>query len=457
MKPKYLILFLACLTISFSTEAQILKKLKKKAEAAAERTLLNKTDEIVSKKTEQAIDSVATSKPNKKEKNKNVTSSTKTQNSEADLHLQASVQPESTQLGGAVTFTIAVNNKGPAIAKDIVSKVHIPSSYSITNISVTQGSYNQDTKLWQVGTLKEWSRAVMTILVVVMGDSDLMTTGEIISCSVKDPDSKPGNGIDTNGNGDIIDDRDDEDDGDGQDVKISDLAIDNSENDGSNSDDTESNSTIEVAIDEDIKLVMEHKRDKVISYLDFDTMAMRMEYHSKGKNPDPVYWDKDGYIYSGEKGQYYKIPFSQVKNMGKNITKMFSKGNKGMPGAVLPKVNGKTVDLEFPNEPIVYNGYKIRVYPDRYPIVEWAFMYHPKIFRGADNVKEEIVECRGNSNCTKFTLTDGKEAGSTVLFDHKERLAEITNPDGASAIYTYEPATVKLPNAQEYNFNFSKN
>lgn len=362
---------------------------------------------------------------------------------EADLHVQNSVQPMVTELGGAVTFIIAVNNKGPATSNDIVSKVVFPSSYSITNVSVTHGNYDQTTKLWNVGTLDVWKRAVMTVMVIVLDDTDLMTTAELIKCSTTDPDSTPNNGIDTNGNGLIIDDEGDEDDGDGQDVKISDLH--RSSNNESAKNRSKKITPNEFSFDTDVKMVMEHKKDKIISFLDFDTMAMRMEYHSKGKNPDPVYWDKDGYIYSGEKGNYYKIPFDEVKNMGKNMVKMFSMGNENMLG---------DLNVEWPSEPIIYNGYELHVYPNRYPMVEWVFVYHPDVFRGAENITEEKVDCRGDGGCSKFTLTKGEGAGSTVLFDTQNRLAEITNPDGASMIYTYERCSVTLPQAQSFNFNF---
>ena len=68
MKTKYLILTLCVLFIGFNSEAQLLKKLKEKAEQAAERTVLKKTDEVVSQKTEEAIDGVTTG--NSKENNK---------------------------------------------------------------------------------------------------------------------------------------------------------------------------------------------------------------------------------------------------------------------------------------------------------------------------------------------------------------------------------------------------
>ncbi|WP_010228554.1 DUF4412 domain-containing protein [Gillisia marina] len=59
MKAKYILFFIFCLSIGQIGEAQILKKIKKKAEHAAERTILKRTDETVTKKTDKTIDGVA--------------------------------------------------------------------------------------------------------------------------------------------------------------------------------------------------------------------------------------------------------------------------------------------------------------------------------------------------------------------------------------------------------------
>ena len=58
MKAKYFLLAILCLNIVNTSEAQFLKKLKKKAQNAAERSILKKTDEIVTEKTEKTIDDV---------------------------------------------------------------------------------------------------------------------------------------------------------------------------------------------------------------------------------------------------------------------------------------------------------------------------------------------------------------------------------------------------------------
>ncbi|UKM66403.1 hypothetical protein GSB9_02993 [Flavobacteriaceae bacterium GSB9] len=68
MKNKVIITMLLAFCFTLPTQAQFLKKLKQKAEQAAERTILRKTDEVVSKKTEKTIDDATLSKKNKPQK-----------------------------------------------------------------------------------------------------------------------------------------------------------------------------------------------------------------------------------------------------------------------------------------------------------------------------------------------------------------------------------------------------
>ncbi len=71
MRRKFPFVLICCLAVSFSTQAQFLKKLKKAAENAAERTILNRTDEEVSKGTDKTIDSITQGKKGKKNKKDN--------------------------------------------------------------------------------------------------------------------------------------------------------------------------------------------------------------------------------------------------------------------------------------------------------------------------------------------------------------------------------------------------
>ena len=69
MKAKHILLLLCCLSISYTADAQLLRKIKKKAEQAAEKAVLKKTEELVTNKTEKTIDDATTGKP-KEEKSK---------------------------------------------------------------------------------------------------------------------------------------------------------------------------------------------------------------------------------------------------------------------------------------------------------------------------------------------------------------------------------------------------
>ena len=475
MKLRNLIFLLASLSLLHTVDAQILKKLKKKAEAAAERTLLKKTDEVVTKKTAQAVDTLTISKKQNKATKDSLKSNDQsilidksigTNNKLADLHLQASVQPLTSNIGGTVNFTIAVNNKGPATSDNILSKIHIPSSYRVSNISVTQGSYNKDSKLWEVGSLEPWKRSVMTVVAIVIDENDLMVTGEIMACSTQDPDSTPGNGIDTNGNGNIIDDREDEDDGDGQIVIIGQgVAGNTSSSDPMPSDPKSPKSDTPQNQDNpnenggnlpdyahefytDVKMEMWDGKDKIISYLDFDTMAMRMEYHSKGKNPDPVYWDQFGYIYSADKGKYIKMHFKSFANAMVGMAKAFAP-QMALPFNV-PDIYNEVIRT-------IYNNKDVMIPIDTYPMIEWAFYYHPSWFEGVEGIAKETISCRGSSDCKRYIVMSGESTGCYVVFDSEDFLIEISNPDGAKAIYTYEQATVNLPPAQTINYGSQRN
>ncbi|MBD0823148.1 hypothetical protein [Aestuariibaculum marinum] len=58
MKSKYIVLTGLVFCVGFSAEAQLLKKLKEKAQQAVERTVLKKTDEVVTETTESTIDGI---------------------------------------------------------------------------------------------------------------------------------------------------------------------------------------------------------------------------------------------------------------------------------------------------------------------------------------------------------------------------------------------------------------
>lgn len=162
---------------------------------------------------------------------------------------------------------------------------------------------------------------------------------------------------------------------------------------------------------------------------------MRVEFDQKEKQ-DPMYFDNDGYVYTSAKKQgYFKVPFEKLKKM------------MAMPG-VIPE--GLLPPIKIPDGSIKYYG--MDVSPKKFPILEWAFVYKPEHFEGNTDFKKEVLDCRGQGNCVKYTLLGGKDAGSYVLFDSKHRLAEIYTANSGNAVYTYEDHSVELPDAREMPF-----
>ncbi|WP_242205180.1 OmpA family protein [Aestuariivivens insulae] len=76
MKTKHILLAICFLSISFSAEAQFLKKLKKKAEEAAKETVLRKVEEKTTEKTEKAMDTLLNADQKLKKKQNGVENDT---------------------------------------------------------------------------------------------------------------------------------------------------------------------------------------------------------------------------------------------------------------------------------------------------------------------------------------------------------------------------------------------
>jgi hypothetical protein len=94
MKRRVKLLLICGLAVSFSTQAQFLKKLKKKAENAVERTILNRTDEEVSKGTDKAIDSITQRKKGSKTNGKTTNGNTSKNIGETEKNLDKKEQDQ---------------------------------------------------------------------------------------------------------------------------------------------------------------------------------------------------------------------------------------------------------------------------------------------------------------------------------------------------------------------------
>ena len=121
-------------------------------------------------------------------------SATVTYEPEADLSLSKSVSPTSAGPGDAVTFTLTVTNSGPNDATNVEVTDQLPSGYTFVSSNPSQGTYNNTTGVWTVGSLANGANATLSISATVKSSGDYTNTAEVTKSDQTDPDSTPGNG-----------------------------------------------------------------------------------------------------------------------------------------------------------------------------------------------------------------------------------------------------------------------
>ncbi|PHN00729.1 T9SS type A sorting domain-containing protein, partial [Flavilitoribacter nigricans] len=143
-------------------------------------------------------------------------------NAVIDLSLVKTVNDATPNVGDDVIFTISVTNDGPSVATGVAVTDNLPSGYSYVS---SNGAYNDATGIWTVGTINAGQTVSLQITATVLADGDYVNLAEVSAANEPDVDSTPGNGADTDGDGDVgpIDndgsqDADDEDDGDDAEV-----------------------------------------------------------------------------------------------------------------------------------------------------------------------------------------------------------------------------------------------
>jgi len=85
----------------------------------------------------------------------------------ADLRITKSVSNNNPQNNEQITFTITVYNDGPTTANDIKVSEILNNAFVYISSNASQGSYNNLTGIWNVGTLSAGSSATLTINVQV--------------------------------------------------------------------------------------------------------------------------------------------------------------------------------------------------------------------------------------------------------------------------------------------------
>ena len=130
-----------------------------------------------------------------------------------DLELVVQVFPTSL-IGDPIMFNVGVRNTGEDTANGVEVQVTMESGLEFSSYTPSKLDFDPETGVWKVGELEYARSRVLTIIANYAEKDNAILSAEVTACSGIDPDSTPGNGVDTNGNGKIIHDKGDEDDGD---------------------------------------------------------------------------------------------------------------------------------------------------------------------------------------------------------------------------------------------------
>ena len=142
----------------------------------------------------------------------------------ADLSLVKTVSDKYPKVGDNVTFTVKVSNTGPQTATSVLVEDLVPNGYSAISGISNSGTATGNTVNWTIPSITSGSSINLTFIAKVGQPASGVTfinLAQVKSVDQYDPDSNPGNGADTNGNGKVgSEDNDDskdpadEDDGD---------------------------------------------------------------------------------------------------------------------------------------------------------------------------------------------------------------------------------------------------
>lgn len=136
-----------------------------------------------------------------------------------DLELRVGLLPPA-QLGDNAAFNVLVRNTGDETVEGVEAQIILEDGLVYVSNSPTDALFDTQTGNWKVGSLYKNQARTLTIVATFKNRENALLKAEITRSLAPDPDSTPGNGVDTNGNGKIVHDKGDEDDGDAAEINI---------------------------------------------------------------------------------------------------------------------------------------------------------------------------------------------------------------------------------------------
>ncbi|WP_348799710.1 PKD domain-containing protein [Flavobacterium adhaerens] len=115
---------------------------------------------------------------------------------EADLALTKTIDGGNTNrlIGSQVAFSVVVTNSGPQNASLVSVTDLLPSGFTFVSSSITTGTYNSTTGVWNIGTLVNGASETLTVTATVNATGNHTNKVEVTASGIADPDSTPNNG-----------------------------------------------------------------------------------------------------------------------------------------------------------------------------------------------------------------------------------------------------------------------
>ncbi|TWT83493.1 Translocon-associated protein beta (TRAPB) [Planctomycetes bacterium CA13] len=113
----------------------------------------------------------------------------------ADLSLVKNVNNPSPNVGETVTFRIELTNDGPDAATGVRVTDILPLGTSFISTSLTAGTYDASTGIWNIGTVPAMSMVTLDVFATIDTPDPKTNVARVTAASESDPDSTPGNNV----------------------------------------------------------------------------------------------------------------------------------------------------------------------------------------------------------------------------------------------------------------------
>ncbi|MDQ6473090.1 gliding motility-associated C-terminal domain-containing protein [Flavobacterium sp. LHD-80] len=118
-------------------------------------------------------------------------------NQASDLSLTKTVNNTTPLVGSQVIFEVIVTNNGPQDNTGVQVTDLLPIGYTLNSFTISTGTYNSATGLWNVGNLINGKSETLQLTATVNATGDYLNIAEVTAASLPDPDSTPNNGVPT--------------------------------------------------------------------------------------------------------------------------------------------------------------------------------------------------------------------------------------------------------------------